>query len=128
MKWLTLAVACVLSFGGVSVTQAADDPTGTWQWTVTFGDRTREMTLKLKLEGETLTGTMPGRDNQERPIENATYKDGEISFEISRERNGQKSVTKFTGKQSGATITGQMEFERNGEKQSRPWEAKRTAL
>jgi hypothetical protein len=128
MKWLICAVACVSLWGVSGVAQAAEDPTGTWQWTVTFGDRSREMTLKLKLEGDELTGSMPGRDNQETPIADATFKDGEISFTITRERNGRKSVTKYTGKQSGATITGQIESERNGEKQTRAWEAKRTAL
>ena len=49
----------------------ADDkpnPTGTWKWTVKFGEQTREMTLKLKLDGDKLTGAMLGRDGKETPI------------------------------------------------------------
>ena len=101
------------------------DPTGTWKWSVTFNDQTREMTLKLKLEGDKLTGAMLGRDNQETPIEDASFKDDEVAFAVTRERNGQKFTIKYKGKVSGDTIKGKSEFERNGEKQSRDWEAKR---
>jgi hypothetical protein len=110
-----------------AASQAAEsaDPTGTWKWSVTFNDQTREMTLKLKLEGDKLTGAMLGRDNQETPIEDASFKDDEVAFAVTRERNGQKFTIKYKGKVSGDTIKGKSEFERNGEKQSRDWEAKR---
>lgn len=110
-----------------SVSQAAEsaDPTGTWKWSVTFNDQTRELTLKLKLEGDKLSGVMLGRDNQETPIEDASFKDDEVAFAVTRERNGQKFTIKYKGKVSGDTIKGKSEFERNGEKQSRDWEAKR---
>ncbi len=110
-----------------AASQAAEsaDPTGTWKWSVTFNDQTRELTLKLKLEGDKLTGAMLGRDNQETPIEDASFKDDEVAFAVTRERNGQKFTIKYKGKVSGDTIKGKSEFERNGEKQSRDWEAKR---
>ena len=61
----------ILMFGLVSVAVAADkpDPTGTWKWSITANDQTRELTLKLKLDGEKLTGSMLGRNNQETAIE-----------------------------------------------------------
>src|SRR5208282_315340 len=100
------------------------NPTGTWKWTVKFGDRTREMTLKLKLEGDKLTGATLGRDGKENPIQDATYKEGEVSFKIVRERNGTKMTSTYTGKVSGDTIKGKMQ--RGGSKaQSQDWEAKR---
>ena len=92
---------------------------------MTFNDQTRELKLKLKLEDDKLTGAMVGRDDQETPIEDATCKDGEVAFAVTRERNGQKFTIKYKGKVSGDTIKGKSEFERNGEKQSRDWEAKR---
>ena len=104
---------------------AAEDPTGTWKWSITFGDQTRESTLKLKLEGDKLTGTILGRENQETPIENATYKDGDVAFSYTRERNNQKFTIKYSGKLSGDTIKGKQEFSRDGQSQSRDWEAKR---
>ena len=48
-----LVAALVLAFVGMaSFVQAAEtpNPSGTWKWSVKFGDQTREMTLKLKLE------------------------------------------------------------------------------
>lgn len=122
----TLVAALALTYLA-NIAAAADqpDPTGTWKWSVTFNNQTRESTLKLKLEGDKLTGTMLGRDNQEIAIEDAQYKDGEVSFKVTRERDGQKFIRKYKGKVSEDTIKGKMEFERNGQKNERDWEAKR---
>lgn len=107
--------------------QAADkpDPTGTWKWTVMIQDQSRDMTLKLKLEGDKLIGAMVGRNDQETKIDDAMFKDGEVAFAVTRERNGQKFTTKYKGKLDGDTIKGQTESERNGQTQKRDWEAKR---
>lgn len=117
--------AMVVVFPSATRADEKADPTGAWKWSVTFGDQTREFTLKLKLEGDKLTGAMLGRDNQETPIADASFKDGEVAFTVTRERNGQKFTIKYKGKLEGDTIKGKSEFERNGEKQSRDWEAKR---
>ena len=126
MKRAVIAIT-VLLVGFVGVLRAEDkpNPTGTWKWSVTFGDQTREQTLKLKLEGDKLTGSMLGRNNQETAIEDAKYKDGEVSFAVTRERNGQKFTTKYAGKVSGDTIKGKSKFERDGQAQERDWDAKR---
>ncbi len=121
-------LALALAFIGIpSLTQAADkpDPTGTWKWSVTINDQSREMTLKLKLEGDKLTGSMLGRNNQETAIEEATFKDEEVAFSVTRERNGQKFTTKYKGKLEKDTIKGKSENQRDGQTQSRDWEAKR---
>jgi len=123
-----VAVVIALVFagpGGTALAEEKANPTGTWKWTVTRNDQKREMTLKLKLEGGKLTGAIVRRDNQETPIEDAKYKDGEISFKVTRERQGQKFTTKYHGKLKGDTITGKREFERDGQTQSPDWEAKR---
>ncbi|MGE0608740.1 MAG: hypothetical protein AB7O62_16720, partial [Pirellulales bacterium] len=96
----------------------------TWKWTMTFNNRTREASLTLKLDGDKLTGSMPGRNNTERAIENATFSNDEVKFDIVRERNGQKFTQTYKGKVSGDTIKGTIEFQRDG-LQSRPWEATR---
>ena len=50
----------------------------------------------------------------------------EVSFKVSRTgQNGNTMTQKYTGKISGDTIKGKMAFERNGEEQTRDWEAKR---
>jgi hypothetical protein len=118
------AVLFSAAFAGAAFAEAPD-PTGTWKWTVTVQDQTREATLKLKLEGDKLTGAMIGRNGQETKIEDAKYKEGEISFAVTRERNGQKFTTKYKGKVEGETIKGTQESERNGQVRSREWEAKR---
>jgi hypothetical protein len=69
---------------------------------------------------------MLGRDGKETPIEEATYKDSQVDFKVTRERDGNKIVTHYTGKVSGDTIKGKREYERNGEKRERDWEAKRS--
>jgi hypothetical protein len=127
MRRLIVAALVCSSFGWAGLARAEDKagPTGTWKWTVEFGGQKRDMTLKLKQEGDKLTGAVLGRDGQERPIEDAQYKDGEVSFKVTRERNGQKFTVKYTGKLSGDTIKGKTEFDRGGQAQSRDWEAKR---
>jgi hypothetical protein len=121
MKYL--AAFAVVAFVAVGVAQAADkpNPTGTWKWTV--GNNNREVTLKLKLDGDKLTGSMPGRNNQETKIEDASFKDGEISFKVTRKNNqGQEIVTTYTGKVEGDTIKGKI---KRGDAEARDWEAKR---
>ena len=86
------------------------------------------MTLKLKVDGEKLTGTLssPGRDGQttETAIAEGKVKGEEISFTVTREFNGNKMVSKYNGKVSADAIKGKIESERNGQPQSRDWEAK----
>jgi hypothetical protein len=121
-----VALAMVVALVGlVGVVRAAEDPTGTWKWSVTFGDKTIDATLKLKLEGDKLTGAYVGRNNTETPIENASFKDNKVSFTVTREINNSKFTTKYNGTLSGDTIKGTSEFERDGQKMSRDWEAKR---
>jgi hypothetical protein len=101
---------------------AADEkPDGTWKWSTERNGNKVETTLKLKLEGDKLTGTISGRDNTETAIEEGSYKDGEVKFQVTRERDGKKNVSKYSGKISGDTLTGKIEF---GER-SRDWKAER---
>ena len=133
---VVFALGALFSLADVSLSRAADntkkaDPSGTWTWTTPGrnGGADRKMTLKLKTEGEKVTGTLssPGRDGEEMKseIENAKIKGDEISFSVTREFNGNKRTMKYNGKIAGDVIKGKTEFERNNETQSRDWEAKR---
>ncbi len=122
---VVLTLTCIASLCNAEDKKA--DPTGTWKWTVTMGDNKRDVTLKLELKDDKLTGTMPGRDNTEIKIDDGKFKDGEISFSVTRERNGNKRTSKYSGKLEGDTIKGKIEFEREGKTESRDWEAKREA-
>ena len=52
-----------------------------------------------------MTGTVSGRNN-DTAIEEGKIKGEEVSFQVTREFNGNKMVIKYTGKVSGDTITG----------------------
>ena len=128
MKRLVVAMA-FLAFFALGATARAEDkpnPTGTWKWTVDFGGQSREMTLKLKMDGDKLTGTMVGRDGEETKIEDAKYKDGDVSFKVTRKRDDQTFVIKYSGKVTGDTFKGKMEVNFGGEDRSFDFEAKRS--
>jgi hypothetical protein len=122
MKTWSLALG-IVALALVSTATAAD-PTGTWKWSVTFNNQTREQTLKLNLEGDKLTGAIV-RGDQETAIGDASFKDDTISFTVTRERNGMKFVSKYSGKLDGDAIKGKIESERDGQKMEREWNAKR---
>src|SRR5437764_8512656 len=117
--FLTVALVCL------AVPAFAADPTGTWKWTVERNGNVRETTLKLKVEAGKLTGTISGRDNTETPIDEGKVDGDEISFKVTREFNGNKIVQSYKGKLSGDTLKGKIESERDGQTQSRDWEAKK---
>jgi hypothetical protein len=127
---LLIAALVVSGLAGLTAAAHAADanPTGTWKWTMTVGkDKTpRDVTLKLKLEGDKLTGSISGRNNQDIAIENGSFKDGTVSFTVTREFNDQKFTTKYSGKLDGDTIKGTQDTERGGKTNSREWEAKRS--
>ena len=133
LKSLIKVAACVILALG-AVAQAQDkkaDPTGTWTWSQPGrnGGPERKSTLKLKLEGEKVTGTLtaPGRggESSDVAISEGKLKGDEISFAVTREVGGNKFTAKYNGKISGDSIKGKVETERNGQPQSRDWEAKR---
>lgn len=103
------------------------DPTGTWKWSITMGNNTYDQSLKLKMEGEKLTGTLIGGRNAsaQAPIENAKLTGDEISFQVTRERGGEKMVANYKGKITDDTIKGTIETTRGEQKRTREWEAKR---
>ena len=103
MKRLLAPVVVVAIIAMAGVARAADDPTGTWKWERKFNDQTFAVSLKLKLEGDKLTGTLTAR-NMDTEIQDGKFKDGDISFSVTRERNGQKFSQKYAGKLSGDTI------------------------
>ena len=120
--WIATALGLVVVLG-VGNPATAADATGTWKWTVERNGNTIETTLKLKQDGEKVSGTITGRQGNETEIEEGKVKDGAVSFEVTREFNGNKFVMTYTGKLSGDSIKGETKFERDGEGQSREREA-----
>ncbi len=128
-----LGLVALFALGAVAQAQEKKvDPTGKWTWSMPGrdGGPGRTNTLTLKLEGEKLTGKIlsPGRGGQpgrDVEITDGKLKGSDVSFTVVREFNNNKMTFKYSGKVSGDTIKGKAEFERNGETQSRDWEAKR---
>lgn len=107
------------------------DPAGKWTWTMPGrnGGPERKSILDLKVDGAKVTGKIssPGRDGQttETEIADGKLKDGELSFSVTREWNGNKMTAKYNGKVAADKITGKISIDRNGEAMTRDWEAKR---
>jgi hypothetical protein len=127
-----LGVCAILALGAFSQAYAAD-ASGTWTWSTPGrnGGEPRKSTLKLKVEGDKVTGTIsaPGRGGQssDTAIESGKISGEDISFTVTREFNGNKLVAKYSGKLSGDSIKGKIETERGGNNRSTDWEAKREA-
>jgi hypothetical protein len=123
-----LAVCLVLTLGfTASAEEKKIDLTGTWKSSYTNQDgQVRESTIKLKVEGDKLTGTVSGRNN-DATIEQGKITGDEISFQVTREFNGNKVVIKYSGKVTGDTIKGKSESQRDGQPQTRDWVAKKEA-
>lgn len=132
---ITKVVVCaVLALGAAAQVQAQDkkvDPTGVWKWTRPGrqGGADVEISLKLKVEGDKVTGklTQPARGGgggtTDTDIKDAKLKGDEISFSTAIEgRGGNVVTTKYNGKISGDTIKGKSE--REGQ-DPRDWNAKR---
>jgi hypothetical protein len=130
---LKIGLYALLALGFAA--QAEDkkvDPTGTWTWTRPGrnGGPEQKMTLKLKTEGDKLTGvaTVPGKEEGqtvEAKVDDLKLKGDEISFSITRETRGGKFTIKYSGKVTANSIKGNTEVERNGDVTKRDWEAKR---
>ena len=112
---------------------AAVNPTGTWTWSNPGrnGGPARTNTLVLKYSGSAVTGTatvpvrVGGTTNLD--ISEGKLAGDQISFNIVRENNGNSATNSFAGAVTADSITGTISSERDGEKRSRKWEAKRSA-
>jgi hypothetical protein len=132
-----VAFCAILALGAISTASAEDkalSATGNWTWTVPGrdGGEGRKMSLALKQDGEKLTGKLssPGRDGavRETEIADGSVKGADVTFSVTREFNGNKFTSKYSGKLSADAITGKVESkDRDGNDQSRDWTAKKEA-
>ena len=116
-----VAAACLLP-----VAARAAGPAGTWKWSVDFNGQSFESSAKLDEAAGKLTGTLSSTMG-ETPITEGTFKDGVVAFTLTRERDGEKFVIKYTGKLAGDTITGTIDFPgfNGGEPMKLDWKATR---
>lgn len=132
-QFAKVLAGAILVMGVLVQAKAEDkkvDPTGTYIWTVPArnGGADRTNTLTLKLEGDKLTGklTAPGRGGQttSTDITDGKITGVDVSFGVVRMFNDNTFTNKYSGTFADGTIKGKMEFVRNGDVQSRDWEAK----
>ena len=120
------AAALVLVFAALAY--AADaTATGKWTWTAKFGDNEVQQSVELKQDGEKLTGTFMGRNNSKSEVKDGKIdKDGNLSFVVVREVNGQEIKLNFSGKlKDPDTIEGKIKVNFNGEDRETDWKATR---
>jgi len=121
-------VALFALLGFVAVEARADEKAnaaGTWRWTRKTQDgQEQEISAKFKQEGEKLTGTITSPLG-ETEIKDGKVKDGEVSFHITFERDGNQFTAKFSGKLTGDKIKGKVEVGEGDNKRTLPWEPKR---
>ncbi len=120
-----LTVICTLASAGLVWADDKPNPTGTWKYSAEVNGQSIEVTIKLKLDGDKLTGTVSALDTETK-IEDGKFKDDEVSFKVNREVNGNKFTIKYQGKIKGDTFKGKRELERDGQTNTREFEAKRS--
>ena len=121
-------IAAALVFGLVGLSAGQDkkaDPTGTWRCETDVMGQKRESTLRLKTEGGKLTGTVSWADKKESKVENAKFKDGELTYSVMRELMDQTFTISYKLKVEGDTLKGKAEAEFGGETRSFDVEGKR---
>lgn len=110
------AAFIAVCFTAVAAFAADASPDGTWKWTQPGrnGGEGFERSVVFAMKDGKLTGTLKGFSTgqfevPDMAIEDGAFKDGTISFSVSREFNGNKFTTKYTGKLEGDKITGSSE-------------------
>ena len=125
MKPLRSIFAAFLAATVFAISAFAADISGTWKWTIEGRNGQIEASANLVFKDGALTGTVAGRRG-DTPIGDASFKDGQVSFTVTREFNDNKFVIKYDGKLDGDTITGTITFPgRDGNSMTRDWKATR---
>jgi hypothetical protein len=135
-----LTIAALIWSSGLcnSADKGVVDPTGTWKLS-TINPQTKaknaERTLKLKLEGGKLIGTIDSRSEIngkakifEWPIKDTKVQGNEISFTVTHPPtygNGPDSTTIYEAKITGDTMKGTADTEWSGNRNKRDFEARR---
>ena len=132
-SWKCFASLAVLTLFAAAVPAVAQEDAkkakvdGTWTWSVSGREgQTFEQRAKLKQEGDKVTGVIIGRNNNETEIKDGKISsEGELTFSVTRERQGQTVTTKYKGKVEGDTIKGTTQRE-GGSGEPREWVATRS--
>ncbi len=123
-----LSIALILGLCGLA--GAADnksvDPVGTWKCEYEIGGQQRTSSLKIKKDGDNLTGTMSWPDKDEAKLKDLKLKEGTLSFSAVRKLPGTDNSINIEYKLTidGEQIKGKGTSDYGGEK--RDWDIKAT--
>jgi len=125
--WLGVVLLGLAVVSQAAPVQAAEkaDPSGTWKWERTFGERKVQFTLQLKLKDGKLTGTYAST-RAKTEIKQGKVDGDKLSFQVDRQFNDRKFTIKFNGKVSDDSIKGKGSFSTGDETREFDWEAKRS--
>jgi len=98
---------------------------GTWDITIAGENgETYETKAKLSQDGDAITGDYEGPAGEAK-ISEAKLDGDTLTFQVARERDGQKLVLNYKGKLDGDTLKGEVEFDLGGETRTTTFEGKR---
>jgi phage head maturation protease len=106
MKLRLVLLSCVLA-----VAALAADVSGKWSWEQQGRNGAQTVTLTLKADGSTLTGTLAGGRGGDVEISDGKIDGSNVSFKVVREVQGNKFTTNYTGTVSGEEMKLKMETE-----------------
>ena len=122
-----LSMALVLGVCGLA--GAADDkvvdPVGTWKCEYEIGGQQRTSTLKIKKEGDNLTGTMSWPDQDGTKLKDLKLKDGTLTFSAERKLMDNTFTVEYKLTIDGDKLKGKGAAEFGGEKREWDIEGKR---
>ncbi len=102
---LMLSLSLVALVSQARAHEPKHNPTGTYTWERTRGDRLIKSSLTLKLVGHKLTGSFKSRDNEIK-IENAKLDGDKVSFQVTRSFGDRQVTFKYAGKLTASGIKG----------------------
>ena len=77
------------------------------------------------MKDDALNATTSFRPGSDAPATHLKFKDNQVSFDVVRERDGEKVVTHYSGELKGDVIVGKITSKISGEELSYDWEARR---
>ena len=123
--WIVLLAAACCSMAEAE-DKKPETIDGKWEWKYKMPDgKDATVHLKLKHENGRLSGVFVSREGVESAVENGRFAEGQASFDVTREIDGEKRLFKYSGTVKGDTLTGKIDFIKDGKSRPRDWEAQR---
>jgi hypothetical protein len=121
-----LSATLVLGLCGLAAAEGDKaDPVGTWKCEYEIGGMKRMSTLKIKKDGDKLTGTMSWPDQKEEKLKDLKLKDDTLTFSAVRKFMENEIPIDYTLKFDGDKLKGKGAAEFGGQKQEFDIEGKR---